>query len=86
MEEIFSPKFEKSHPDYELECEEALDLHVQELIEDAVQAGWGPRTIFKAIAKVAAAKAIAYEEDPDPEDDPALSDTSTPEFATFPVE
>ncbi|CZT36115.1 hypothetical protein [Rhizobium sp. 9140] len=86
MEEIFSPKFTKDHPDYALECEEALDLPVQELIEDAVQAGWDNRTIFKALAKLAGAKALAYEEDPDPEDDPALSDSSTPEFGTFPVE
>jgi hypothetical protein len=86
MQEIFSPTFAKDHPDYALEAEEALDLPVQELIEDAVQAGWDTRTIFKALAKLAAAKAIAYEEDPDPEDDPALSDASTPEFGTFPVD
>ncbi|KQS67563.1 hypothetical protein ASG39_22830 [Rhizobium sp. Leaf371] len=65
MQEIFSPKFSMDHPDYALECEEALDLHVQELIEDAVRAAWDTRTIFKALAKLAAAEAIAYEEDPD---------------------
>ncbi|TCM58209.1 hypothetical protein C8J36_101108 [Rhizobium sp. PP-F2F-G48] len=59
---------------------------MQELIEDAVQAGWDTRTIFKALAKVAAAKAIAYEEDPDPEDDSVLSASTIPEFGTFSVE
>jgi hypothetical protein len=40
MDEIFSPMFAKSHPGYMLECPEALDLHVQGLIDDAAQAGW----------------------------------------------
>jgi hypothetical protein len=86
MEEIFSPRFAKNHPDYTLECEEALDLHVQELIDDAVQAGWDTRTVIEALENVAKAKALAYEEDPDPEDEPGETDPSTPEFGTFPVE
>ena len=77
MEEIFSPKFTKDHPDYALEAEEALDLHVQELIDDAVQAGWDTRTIIKALENVAKAKALAYEEDPDPEDAPSETELVT---------
>ncbi|PYE22680.1 hypothetical protein C8J32_11037 [Rhizobium sp. PP-CC-3A-592] len=66
MEEIFSPKFAKDHPEYVLECEEAMDLPIQELIEEAVQAGRDNKTIFKVLAKLTGAKALAYEEDPDP--------------------
>lgn len=87
MEEIFSPRFAKTHPDYALEAEEALDLHVQALIDDAVQAGWDTRTIIEALENVAKAKAVAYEEDPDPEDDDSEAvDPSTPEFGSFVVE
>lgn len=86
MGEIFSPKFTKTHPDYALEAEEALDLHIHELIDDAVQAGWETRTVIKAIESVAASKAIAYEEDPDPEDNPGEVDPTTPQFGSFPVD
>ncbi|TCL90796.1 hypothetical protein C8J38_107158 [Rhizobium sp. PP-WC-2G-219] len=47
MEEIFSPKFAKDHPEYVLECEEAMDLPIQELIEEAVQAGRDNKTILR---------------------------------------
>lgn len=86
MDEIFSPRFAISHPDYALEAEEALDLHVQMLIDDAVQAGWDTRTVIKAMENVAKAKALAYDEDPDPADDAAPTDQSTPEFGAFPVD
>jgi hypothetical protein len=69
--DVFSPKHPKSHFDYSLECEEALDLPLQELIDIAVQAGWDTRTVIKALESVAQNKAIAYEQDPDPEDDPS---------------
>jgi len=69
--EIASPKTEVTHPDYGLSCEEALDIPARELIDGAIQAGWDPRTVYKALAEVARNQALAYEEDPDPEDDPA---------------
>jgi len=58
------------HPDYALSCEEALDLPLRDLVDQAVQAGWKPRVIFKALQEVAKNQGLAYEEDPDPEDDP----------------
>jgi hypothetical protein len=64
----------------------ALDLPVQELIDQAAQSGWDMRTVIEAIEKVAREKALVYEEDPDPEDDSSDIDPSTPEFGTFPVE
>jgi len=68
---IDPPKSKPDHPDYALSCEEALDLPARNLIDKAVQAGWSPRGGYKALAEVARNQSLAYEEDPDPEDDPA---------------
>lgn len=67
--DIQSPKHPKTHPDYAINCEEALDLPLQYLIDRAVQAGWDTRTVMVALQSVAFNRALAYEEDPDPEDD-----------------
>lgn len=64
-----SPKHPKTHPDYAINCEEALDLPLQDLVDRAVQAGWDTRTVMVALQSVAFNRALAYEEDPDPEDD-----------------
>jgi hypothetical protein len=64
-----SPKHPKTHPDYAINCEEALDLPLQDLIDRAVQTGWDTRTVMVALQSVAFNRALAYEEDPDPEDD-----------------
>jgi hypothetical protein len=69
--DISSPKSDTDHPDYSLSCEEALDIPARDLIDRAIQAGWEPRTVFKALAEVARNQGLAYEEDPDPEADPA---------------
>lgn len=63
------PTVDRKHPDYALACMNALDLLVQDLIDRAAQAGWDTRLVIAAIESVAANKAIAYEEDPDPEDE-----------------
>lgn len=85
---IASPTYDRAHPDYDLACEEALDLPLQDLIDQAAQAGWDTRRVIAAIGSVSANKAIAYEEDPDPEDEePAgVPDPTTPGFASFPVD
>lgn len=72
-----SPKHPKTHPDYAINCEEALDLPLQDLIDRAVQAGWNTRTVLVALQSVAFNRAIAYEEDPDPEDDESEIDAET---------
>jgi hypothetical protein len=65
---VLPPKHSKGYPDYELDCEQALDLPLQDLIDVAVQAGWDTRTVIRSLETVARNRAIAYEEDPDPED------------------
>lgn len=62
-----SPEHPKTHHDYAINCEEALDLPLQDLIDRAAQAGWNTRTVIVALHSLAWNRAIAYEEDPDPE-------------------
>ncbi|MUO72884.1 hypothetical protein [Agrobacterium vitis] len=69
---VTTPNFASEHPDYALSCEEALDLPLRDLVDQAVQAGWKPRVIFRALQEVAKNQGLAYDEDPDPEDDPLL--------------
>lgn len=67
---ISAPRLQPDHPDYALECQEAIDLATRDIVDRAVAAGWKPRTIYKSLEEVARNQALAYEEDPDPEDDP----------------
>lgn len=68
--EISSPKLNTEHPDYQLSCEEALDIALRDIVDIAIEAGWAPWIVFKAIQSVAINQALAYEEDPDPASDP----------------
>lgn len=68
---IKAPVRPADHPDYRLDCEEAIDLSVRELVDEAIQAGWRPDTIYDALTSVDGNKKIAYGLDPDPADDPA---------------
>jgi hypothetical protein len=66
---VLPPKHPKTHLDYGISCEKALDLPLQDLIDRAVKAGWDTRTVVVALQSVAWNRASAYEEDPDPEDE-----------------
>ena len=57
-------------PGVALECEQAIDGAVRELVDHAIVAGWPPEAAFKAIKRAADRQAMAYHEDPDPADDP----------------
>lgn len=63
---ISEPRHAATFPDYGLECEEALDLPLADLIDQAIGAGWEPRRVYKAVESLAKMQALAYEEDPDP--------------------
>ncbi|WP_173995721.1 hypothetical protein [Agrobacterium tumefaciens] len=69
--DISTPKRSADDEDYAIELEEALDLPLRDLIDNAVQAGWSPRAVYKAVQSVALNQGLAYEEDPDPADDKA---------------
>lgn len=63
------PPHDPTHPDYQLDCEEALDLAVRALVDEAIVAGWKPEVVYAALASVADNQRLAYDEDPDPADD-----------------
>jgi hypothetical protein len=68
---ISPPKQPTTGPDVRLECENAIDGAVRELVDHAVIAGWPPKVAFEAIQRAAERQATAYREDPDPADDSA---------------
>lgn len=66
---ITPPRRTPDHPDYQLDCEEALDLAVRALVDEAIVAGWKPETVYEALGSLADNQRLAYDEDPDPADD-----------------
>ena len=52
------------------ECECAIDIAVRALVDQVITAGWPPEVAYEAVRRVAHRQAAAYEEDPDPADDP----------------
>jgi hypothetical protein len=56
---VMPPKHSKIHPDYGTDCEEALDLPLQDLINVAVQAGWNKRTVIVALQNVVWNRALS---------------------------
>ena len=68
---ISPPQQPTNDPDVALECEQAIDGAVRELIDHAIVAGWPPKAAFEAIKRATERQAMAYHEDPDPADDPA---------------
>ncbi|WEZ85822.1 hypothetical protein P6U16_22665 (plasmid) [Rhizobium sp. 32-5/1] len=66
--EIAAPKCSVEDPGYNIELEDALGYPVLYLIDRVSAAGWSKREAFKALAEVIRNRALAYEENPDPED------------------
>lgn len=66
---ITPPRRTSDHPDYRLECEEALDLTVRALVDETIVAGWKPETVYEALGSLADNQRLAYNEDPDRADD-----------------
>lgn len=54
---------------YDFTCQQALQPFVIDLIEQATQTGWDPRSTLRALAEIVGSEAVAYEHDPDPADD-----------------
>ena len=67
---ISPPRHAPDNPDYGLECQEAIDLAARDWVDMAGSAGWASRAVYKALEEVARNQALAYEEDPDPADEP----------------
>lgn len=65
---ITAPTHPADHPDYQLDCEQAIDMAVGALVDEAIFAGWKPETVYAALVSVANNQRLAYDEDPDPSD------------------
>lgn len=85
---IPQPSLSPHHPDYDLSCQVALDLPIQELVEGAVQAGWRRADVLSALEEIASSRALVYQKEPDPQDDAAEDsfDKTAPAFSDFNVE
>jgi hypothetical protein len=83
--DIASQTVSPQHPDYPLECQVALDIPVQNLFERAVQAGWRAAADISVLEEVTKSKALAYNQDPDTEDDNSEIglDPTTPALSGF---
>jgi hypothetical protein len=69
--DIPAPKRSIDDPHYNAELQEALDFPVLDFIDRIGAAGWSKREAFKALAEVIHNQALAYEQDPDPDDEPS---------------
>ncbi|MCD1264092.1 hypothetical protein B5M44_04010 [Shinella sumterensis] len=70
MATITGPRQGVDPDDAQMDCEQALDDHVRDLIDEAITAGWPPHVVFAALKSVVDNRELAYAEDPDPAPDP----------------
>lgn len=66
---VDEPTLAPDHPDRQLTCEEALDVPIRDLVDEAVTKGWKSEEVYQAIVSVVEAQRIAYGFDPDPADE-----------------
>ncbi len=67
---ISSPRKMASDVDMQIDCEIAIDMATRDLVDAVIQAGWPPKIAYSALKNVARNQALAYQDDPDPADDP----------------
>lgn len=67
---IAPPQQPTTDPTVGKDCEQAIDAAVRDLVDQVISAGWPPQTAFEAIKHATERQAMAYQEDPDPADDP----------------
>lgn len=58
------------HPDRDLHCQESIEPLMQRIIEYAHANGYGTVETMNAMEEVLRHLRVAYDEDPDPQDDP----------------
>lgn len=69
MDKIISPKAPGLYVDRDIDCEEAMDYAITDLLDRASTAGWSIPEALAAIEQVIPNQRKAYEADPDPTDD-----------------
>ncbi len=75
MTKITPPKTASLYVDRDVDCEEAMDYAITDLLDRASAVGWSIPEALAAIQRVIPNQQRAYEADPDPadEDGPPLS-------------
>jgi hypothetical protein len=59
--EIIAPTHSPDAPEYDFECQRALELVVLDLVEQAEQAGWQSQSVLKALAEIVGNQMVADE-------------------------
>lgn len=70
MDKIKRPLQPGNYPDRDVDCQEAMDIAIVELVDAASRARWTIPEALNAIARVIPHQRKAYYIDPDPSDDP----------------
>lgn len=76
---IQAPKYQASHPERDLQCQESIEPAMHEILTDANMHGWGTNETMNAMEEVLKQLRLAYVEDPDPADDPGVTNFNDPE-------
>lgn len=69
MDKIIEPKAPCLYVDRDVDCEEAMDYAITDLLDRASTAGWSIPEALAAIERVIPNQRKAYEADPDPTDE-----------------
>ena len=67
-----SPRNTRDYPDRAMDCQEAVDLPLRELVDSMVVLGWRTPEVCDALEEVIKNQSLAYDADPDPAEDPTL--------------
>lgn len=72
MDKIIEPKAPGLYVDRDIDCEEAMDYAITDLLDRASVAGWPIPEALAAIERVIPNQRRAYEADPDPTDEDGI--------------
>jgi hypothetical protein len=67
-----SPRNIPDDHDRAMDCQEAVDMPLRELVDSMVVLGWKAPEVFDALEEVIKNERRAYDADPDPAEDPTL--------------
>ncbi|MDQ0323862.1 hypothetical protein QO002_006069 [Pararhizobium capsulatum DSM 1112] len=66
---IAAPTCSPVESEYDFQCQQALQLAVLALVDQATQAGWATQSTLKALGEIVTNQTLAYDHDPDPAED-----------------
>jgi hypothetical protein len=67
---IIAPTHSADEPEYDFECQQALELAVLDLVDQAEQAGWHSQSVLKALAEIVGNQMVTDEIYPNPHGEP----------------